>query len=74
MTNESQPAAKGGEQVLTVGVAQFRAALALYPAEDQEILEWLRGYLYQALGGQVQPRQPPFGSGWRRILRWLKQT
>ena len=55
MTNESQPAAKGGEQVLTVGVAQFRAALALYPAEDQEILEWLRGYLYQALGGQVQP-------------------
>ena len=55
MTNESQPAAKGGEQVLTVGVAQFSAALALYPAEDQEILEWLRGYLYQALGGQVQP-------------------
>lgn len=42
------------EQRFSVGAQQFRAALGGYPPADQEMLEWLWGYLYQSLGGQAQ--------------------
>ncbi len=56
MKNEQEEMiqARGGEQKLTVGTAQFRAALTSYPAADQEALEWLWGYLYQVHQGRVQ--------------------
>lgn len=65
----SLPQACGGEQRLTVSSTQFRAALPAYPEADQDILEWLWGYLFQSLGGRAKTLENELGIPYAEIHR-----